>query len=84
MPNYEYECRACGYRFEKFQNINDDPLRICPKCRGEIRRLITGGGGVIFKGSGFYATDYKKSRDEAGPCCGTDQSCDNPKRCCGR
>jgi len=62
MPTYEYECKSCGWRFEAFQNIKDDPLKDCPKCGGEIYRLINGGGGVIFKGSGFYVTDRKEAK----------------------
>ena len=62
MPTYEYECLKCGHRFERFQNINDKPLKTCPKCHKSIRRLIGRGGGIIFKGSGFYATDYRKSK----------------------
>jgi putative FmdB family regulatory protein len=61
MPTYEYECIKCNYRFERFQKITDKPLTVCPKCKGKLRRLITGGAGIIFKGSGFYITDYKKS-----------------------
>ncbi|MGB3340556.1 MAG: zinc ribbon domain-containing protein [bacterium] len=61
MPTYEYECTKCKYVFEEFQKITDKPLLRCPKCRGKLRRLISGGVGFIFKGSGFYATDYKKS-----------------------
>jgi putative FmdB family regulatory protein len=61
MPTYEYECRECLHRFEEFQKITDKPLSTCPKCGGRLRRLITGGIGLIFKGSGFYVTDYKKS-----------------------
>jgi putative FmdB family regulatory protein len=60
MPTYEYECTKCKYRFEEFQKITDKPLQRCPKCRSKLRRLISGGVGLIFKGSGFYATDYKK------------------------
>lgn len=60
MPTYEYECRKCGYQFEKFQSITAAPVKTCPKCRGRVARLLTGGAGVIFKGSGFYQTDYKK------------------------
>ncbi len=62
MPTYEYECKNCQHRFEEFQKITDAPLSKCPKCGGQLRRLITGGVGLIFKGSGFYVTDYKKSR----------------------
>lgn len=61
MPTYEYECIRCNYRFDEFQKITDKALTICPKCKGKLRRLITGGVGLIFKGSGFYITDYKKS-----------------------
>lgn len=61
MPTYEYECTKCKHIFEEFQKITDRPLRRCPKCRSKLRRLISGGAGLIFKGSGFYITDYKKS-----------------------
>ena len=61
MPTYEYECTKCGHTFEAFQSITAEPLSSCPKCRGRVRRLIQGGIGIIFKGSGFYTTDYKKS-----------------------
>ncbi|MDR2193420.1 MAG: zinc ribbon domain-containing protein [Treponema sp.] len=57
MPTYEYECKDCGHSFEAFQSMSDEPLTTCPRCGKEIRRIITGGGGVIFKGSGFYMTD---------------------------
>lgn len=60
MPTYEYECTKCGHTFEAFQSMNDAPLSSCPECRGKVRRLIGGGLGVIFKGSGFYSTDNKK------------------------
>ena len=57
MPTYGYECKSCGHSFDAFQSIKDEPLKTCPKCGKELRRLINGGTGVIFKGSGFYATD---------------------------
>jgi putative FmdB family regulatory protein len=57
MPTYEYECTECSYSFEVFQAMSDEPLKKCPQCGKEIRRLIFGGAGVIFKGSGFYVTD---------------------------
>ena len=60
MPTYDYECIHCGKVFEVFQKISDKPLEKCPKCNKKIRRLIGKGAGIIFKGSGFYATDYKK------------------------
>lgn len=59
MPTYEYECTKCGHRFELFQKITDPPRKRCPKCRGAVRRLIGRGAGMIFKGSGFYSTDYR-------------------------
>jgi len=59
MPTYPYECQKCGNAFEKFQSIHDKPVKICPKCRGRVKRLIGAGAGLIFKGSGFYITDYR-------------------------
>lgn len=59
MPTYEYECRKCGNCFEAFQSIVDEPLKRCPKCKGKVQRCIGAGAGVIFKGSGFYQTDYR-------------------------
>jgi putative FmdB family regulatory protein len=61
MPTYEYKCNKCEEVFEVFQKITDEPLKECPMCGGEIKRLVSGGAGIIFKGSGFYTTDYKKS-----------------------
>ena len=61
MPTYEYECRHCGHAFEAFQSMTDKPLRKCPECGGRVRRLIGAGAGVIFKGAGFYATDYRST-----------------------
>jgi putative FmdB family regulatory protein len=60
MPTYEYECKKCANRFEVFQKFSENPISVCPKCKGEVKRLIGGGLGVIFKGSGFYSTDNKK------------------------
>ena len=59
MPTYDYECEKCGHRFELFQSMNDEPKKRCPKCKGKVRRLIGTGAGMIFKGSGFYVTDYR-------------------------
>jgi len=61
MPTYEYECRKCGKRFERFQSMTDAPVKRCPRrgCRGTVKRLIGTGAGIIFKGSGFYETDYR-------------------------
>ena len=64
MPTYEYECKDCSYGFEIFQSMSDSPLKDCPKCGKEVRRLIFGGTGVIFKGSGFYVTDKGKVRTQ--------------------
>jgi putative FmdB family regulatory protein len=61
MPTYEYKCDACGYAFERFQPITSDPIKRCPECKkAKVRRLIGTGAGMIFKGSGFYITDYAK------------------------
>lgn len=62
MPTYEYYCNSCKHHFDIFQKISDAPLMQCPKC-GEksLKRVINGGSGMIFKGSGFYITDYKKT-----------------------
>lgn len=65
MPTYDYKCLDCGHSFEAFQKINDASLEICPRCKGKLKRLIGAGGGLIFKGSGFYATDYKKTSKKA-------------------
>ena len=59
MPTYEYECKKCGHKFEEFQSITEPPLRRCPECKGRVQRLIGTGAGIIFKGKGFYATDYR-------------------------
>ena len=73
MPTYEYKCNKCGHRFEKFQPITSSPVRKCPECgKNAVERLISAGGGLIFKGSGFYITDYRdasyneKAKAESG------------------
>lgn len=71
MPTYEYQCDACDHKFEEFQSITADPLTKCPSCKKKkVRRLFSTGGGLLFKGSGFYITDYrsdsyKKSADKS-------------------
>ncbi len=60
MPTYEYRCKDCGFEFEEFQSMAAESLTVCPRCAGRVRRMISGGGGLIFKGSGFYETDYKR------------------------
>lgn len=62
MPTYEYVCEECGFHFEEFQSITSDPLKTCPKCKGKVRRLIGGGNGFLFKGNGFYITDYRSEK----------------------
>lgn len=59
MPTYEYECDVCRKQFEVFQPITAKPLKRCPTCKGKVRRLIGKGAGIIFKGAGFYQTDYR-------------------------
>ena len=61
MPSYNYKCNDCESQFSKFQKMSDDPVRNCPQCQGKVRRIISGGSGMIFKGTGFYLTDYGKS-----------------------
>jgi putative FmdB family regulatory protein len=74
MPTYEYVCPKCGHAFEAFQSMNAAPLTQCPQCKKKgLKRLIGGGAGLIFKGTGFYITDYKnkpvpaKSGGDTGP-----------------
>ncbi len=71
MPTYDYACAKCGHAFEQFQSMKDAPLRKCPKCgKNTLKRLVGGGAGLIFKGTGFYLTDYKKksgSSEGSGP-----------------
>ena len=62
MPTYEYYCTICGFEFEEFQSIASEPIHVCPKCQGQVNRRISGGTGLIFKGSGFYITDYKNKK----------------------
>lgn len=80
MPTYEYECSACRHRFERFQKITDPPVRQCPKCKARIRRLPGAGAGILFKGTGFYQTDYRSpsyktaAAKEKGEASGTQSS----------
>ena len=61
MPTYDYECDACGHTCEYFQAMSEEPKKKCPECgKRKLRRLISGGAGVIFKGTGFYVNDYKR------------------------
>lgn len=85
MPTYEYQCESCLHQFEKFQSIKAEPLCKCPECGKKIRRLIGGGAGILFKGSGFYQTDYRSSgyresaRKDSAPPCGS--ACKTPAVC---
>lgn len=80
MPTYEYRCRACGHDFERFQKMSDEPVESCPACgQEEAERRISSGAGLVFKGSGFYATDYrdpppKAERGEDGGNGGSDDA----------
>ena len=72
MPTYEYECQKCRKRHDVFQSITAKPLTKCPKCGGKVKRLLGSGSGFLFKGQGFYITDYRsknyqdaKKRDQA-------------------
>ncbi|NQT18414.1 MAG: zinc ribbon domain-containing protein [Planctomycetes bacterium] len=67
MPTYEYECTICGHHFEEFQSITAPAIEDCPECGKKVRRLIGSGAGIIFRGSGFYQTDYrsKEYKEEA-------------------
>jgi len=82
MPTYQYKCAQCDYRFEEFQPITDSPLDKCPRCGGPVERVISGGAGFLFKGSGFYITDnrsdsYKKAAENDKPPMVSSSSSDN-------
>jgi len=67
MPTYDYECDACGHKFEEFQSMKDDALKKCPVCKKKkLRRLLGTGAAIIFKGSGFYQTDYRSESYKSG------------------
>jgi putative FmdB family regulatory protein len=82
MPFYDYECTKCGKKFELQQKMTDKPRERCPECRGKVIRVISGGGGIILKGNGFYATDYrsdeykKAAKDDRPPADSADSSSD--------
>lgn len=59
MPTYDYECSKCGHTYEVFQSMTEEPKKRCPECKGKVQRLISGGAGILFKGTGFYQTDYR-------------------------
>lgn len=71
MPTYDYMCLDCCYKFEAFQKITDSPLKVCSKCNGRVKRLISGGAGLLFRGKDFYITEnrseeYKRRKREDG------------------
>ena len=68
MPNYDYQCQTCGHTFEVFQSMNDAKLTDCPldECDGRVKRLLGTGAGIVFKGSGFYQTDYRSESYKSG------------------
>ena len=91
MPTYDYQCTACGHRFERFHGPKESVDSKCPACgKKKVERLLGTGGGIIFRGSGFYETDYRSDsyqqaakKDQVGPskageCSGTPASCDGP------
>ncbi|MGB2630068.1 MAG: FmdB family zinc ribbon protein [Candidatus Omnitrophota bacterium] len=89
MPTYDYNCEKCGHKFEAFQSMMDEPLKNCPECNGRVRRLISTGAGIIFKGKGFYQTDYKSScsdikaasgKGDKKPLCGGSCNCPNKQQ----
>lgn len=94
MPTYEYSCQKCGQNFEAFQSMRDEPFRECPKelCRlpkwghGKVKRLLGTGAGLIFKGSGFYITDYRSdsykeaAKKESPTAASTEKKSDTPKQ----
>jgi putative FmdB family regulatory protein len=61
MPTYDYECLSCGHRFERFHSMTAEPESQCPECGGPVKKLIGTGAGILFRGSGFYITDYRSS-----------------------
>ncbi len=64
MPTYDYECTRCGHAFEEFREMSAPPRSRCPRCRGRVQRVVGGGAGIVFRGSGWYVTD---SRARPGP-----------------
>jgi putative FmdB family regulatory protein len=83
MPTYQYRCNSCGHDFEKFHKITLNTTPKCPRCGKKAERVISGGAGLVFKGSGFYITDYKRAgsnKKEAGEGEGTSSQCSESSR----
>lgn len=76
MPTYEYKCQKCGNEFEEFQSMMAEAKADCPKCGGHAKRMISLNSGIIFKGKGFYVTDYKNNKNSNEP-----QSCPKAETC---
>jgi putative FmdB family regulatory protein len=84
MPAYDYECNACGCRFEQRQKMSDPAIKFCPECGGTVNRLISGGAGMISKGGGSHSTDDPEACTSCGggtPCCGQGSACSNKQFC---
>ena len=92
MPTYDYECDACGHKFEHFQSMKDDALTKCPECKKKkLRRLFGAGAAVVFKGTGFYQTDYRSeaykkdaAADKPAPPADTSSKSESPKSDSGK
>jgi putative FmdB family regulatory protein len=82
MPTYDYTCAACGHRFERFESINDDAVKQCPKCnKKKAKRMLGTGAGLIFKGAGFYTTDSRpKSGGDSGKASGDSEKKSEPPK----
>ena len=80
MPTYNYYCSDCDTHFSYFQKMSESPISSCENCGGEVKRLITGGTGLIFKGSGFYLTDYKNSQKSTDDNSKSNQKNENSKQ----
>ena len=85
MPTYDYRCTKCEHALEVFHGMTDEPVVECPECGARCERVISGGAGVVFKGKGFYSTDYGKGNSAPAcgrgtRCCGRSEPCDNPPR----
>jgi putative FmdB family regulatory protein len=82
MPTYEYEWKNCGHKFENYQGITEAPVQECPQCRGQVNRLVSGGGGFILKGNNAAGSGYHGgacSLEETGQtCCGRQERCETP------
>jgi putative FmdB family regulatory protein len=81
MPTYEYICLSCGYRFERFQGMSDQPLESCPECEGIVKRMITGGSGFIMKGTKATSDLRKSACGSDTTCCGRDSACGKSADC---